>query len=206
MSKLRGDESGQVLILVIALLFFVALTVGAVVLVLGTSAVTTGRATNVASARGEATAGIDALVGQLKTHPSLLSTGEVATDPLVRHWIAFSPSGAVVPCPGEPEARAFASPPPTMPVTMAWPRRSSRPPRTSDAPARPCAPTQPSRRSSTAGLIWTICGLTHTKRSPRCFTRPVMGSLPFRNSATLGRPTTTASIPPFIVPAPRRIR
>jgi len=70
------------------------------VLVLGTSAVTTGRATNVASARGEATAGIDALVGQLKTHPSLLSTGEVATDPLVRHWIAFSPSGAVVPCPG----------------------------------------------------------------------------------------------------------
>jgi len=63
MSKLRGDESGQVLILVIALLFFVALTVGAVMLVLGTSAVTTGRATNVASARGEATAGIDALVG-----------------------------------------------------------------------------------------------------------------------------------------------
>jgi len=63
MSKLRGDESGQVLILVIALLFFVALTVGAVMLVLGTSAVTTGRATNVASARGEATAAIDALVG-----------------------------------------------------------------------------------------------------------------------------------------------
>jgi len=94
------DESGQVLLLVIALLFFVALTVGAIVLVLGTSAVTTGRDTNVASARNDATAAIDALVGQLEAHPRLLSTDEVATDPLVGHWVALSPSGAVVPCPG----------------------------------------------------------------------------------------------------------
>jgi len=100
MSKIRDDESGQVLILVIALLFFVALTVGAIVLMLGTSAVATGRATNVASARGEATAAIDALVGQLEAHPRLLSTDEVASDPLVGHWIAFAPSGSVVPCPG----------------------------------------------------------------------------------------------------------